>query len=199
MVKKLSTDRQTDRQNCPSRNEEGKLMAENLVRTEVISQLFGVSVRRVQQLTQDGVIKTVADPNGGTRKYDLIPTVQKYIQYLSEKAYGKDKSERETELKTKKLEAEIALKNSQGELHKLRTDIASGKFKSIEEIKLDYQKFFVVLKKFVIAIPSRVSGIIAGYVDPVTVRALETDMAKEVTSMLRTFVVAGISEEDDKS
>ena len=172
-------------------------MAENLVRTEVISQIFGVSVRRVQQLTQDGVINTVADPAGGTRKYDLIPTVQKYIQYLSDKAYGKGKSERETQLKEDKLEAEVALKKSQSDLHNLRKEIAQGKYKSIEEIQLDYQKFFVVLKKFVLSIPNRISGIIAGYVDPVTVRALETDMAKEVASMLRTFVVAGYSKEDE--
>ena len=42
----------------------GILMAENgevkgsLYRTEVIAQLFGVSVRRVQQLTQEGIIST---------------------------------------------------------------------------------------------------------------------------------------------
>ena len=33
----------------------------NLVRTEIIAKLFGFSgTRRVQQLTQDGVIETVA-------------------------------------------------------------------------------------------------------------------------------------------
>ena len=30
----------------------------NFQRTETIAQLFGVSVRRIQQLTQEGIIKT---------------------------------------------------------------------------------------------------------------------------------------------
>ena len=56
----------------------------NLQSTAVIAQLFGVSVRRIQQLTQEQVIKTVRDPNGGGRKYDLVPTIQAYIKFLSD-------------------------------------------------------------------------------------------------------------------
>ena len=35
----------------------------NLHKADVIAQLFGISVRRVQQLTQEGIIQTVRDPN----------------------------------------------------------------------------------------------------------------------------------------
>ena len=168
-------------------------MAGNLVRVENIAQLFGVSVRRVQQITQEGIIQTVLDENGA-RRYDLIPTIQQYVKYLTDKAYGRDKSSKEEELKEQKLRAEIELKESQGELHRLRTDIALGKYRGVDEIQLDYQKFFVVFKKFAMAIPNRISGIIAGYVDPVTVRSLETDLTKEIMEMLRTFVIAGQGE-----
>ena len=81
------------------------------VRVEVISQLFGVSVRRVQQLTQEGIIGTTEIPGQG-RRYELVPTIKTYIQYLSDKAYGKSRSEKEAELKEQKLQAEIALKES---------------------------------------------------------------------------------------
>ncbi len=37
------------------------------VRTEVIAQIFGVTVRRVQQLTQEGIIKTTEIPGEGRR------------------------------------------------------------------------------------------------------------------------------------
>ena len=36
----------------------------SLYRTEVIAQLFGVSVRRIQQLTQEGVIQDDQDHRG---------------------------------------------------------------------------------------------------------------------------------------
>ena len=38
-------------------------------------------------------------------------------------------------MKEQKLRAEVALKESQGELHRLRTEIAAGKYISIEEVK----------------------------------------------------------------
>ena len=99
-------------------------------KVDIIADLFGVSVRRIQQLTQEGVISTVATKEG--RRYDLVPTIQKYVKYLQDKAYGKSKSEAEGKLKEQKLRAEIALKESQSELHRLRTEIAAGKYVSVE-------------------------------------------------------------------
>ena len=107
-------------------------------RVEVIASLFGVSVRRVQQLTQEGIISTTKTSEGN--RYELAPTIQKYIQYLSEKAYGKSKSEKEMELREQKMQAEIALKESQGEMHRLKTEIASGRYIDIEEVKMDYTR-----------------------------------------------------------
>lgn len=156
-------------------------------KTEVIAQLFGVTVRRVQQLTQDGVIATVSTPEG--RRYELAPTIQRYVKYLSDKAYGKSRSEAEAKLKEQKLRADVALKESQGELHKLRTKIAAGEYISIEEVKIDYSRFFVSFKKFALSIPSRVAGRLSGYLDPVEVRQIENELQKEVSKLLKGFVV----------
>ena len=164
-------------------------------RTEVIAQLFGVSVRRIQQLTQDGVLSTTKTPEG--RRYDLVPTIQNYVKYLSDKAYGKSKSETEAQLKEKKLKADIALKESQGELHKLKTEIAAGQYISVEEIKMDYSRFFVSFKKFAMSIPNRLAGKLSGFVDPVEVRRMEQEMQKEVTKLLNSFVVSAVVEEKD--
>lgn len=162
-------------------------------KTEVIANLFGVSVRRIQQLTQDGVIATVQTKQG--RRYDLAPTIQRYIKYLSDKAYGKSRSETEAKLKEQKLRAEIALKESQGELHKLRTDIAAGNYISVEEVKIDYSRFFISFKKFAMSIPSKLAGRLAGFIDPVEVRQIENELQKEVTKLLKSFVVSAVIEE----
>lgn len=159
-------------------------------RVEVIASLFGVSVRRVQQLTQEGIISTTKTKEGN--RYELAPTIQKYIQYLSEKAYGKSKSEKEMELREQKLQAEIALKESQGEMHRLKTEIASGKYIDIEEVKMDYSRFFVVFKRFALSLPSRLTGRISGLIDPMEVRAVEKDLNEEIIRLLGNFVVAGV-------
>ena len=162
-------------------------------KVEVIANLFGVSVRRIQQLTQDGVISTVQTSQG--RRYELAPTIQRYIKYLSDKAYGKSKSETELKLKENKLRAEVALKESQGELHRLRTEIAAGNYISVEEVKMDYSRFFISFKKFAMSIPSKLAGRLTGFVDPVEVRQLEKELQSEVTKLLKSFVVCATIEE----
>lgn len=167
-----------------------------LYESKVIAQLFGVSVRRIQQLTQDGVLETV-HISGQRNKYDLIPTIQAYIKYLSDKAYGREAKLSETELREKKLQVEIALKESQTELHQLRTAIANGKYISIEEAQADYTKFFAVLKRFCSGLPSRVVGMIGSRISPVESRELEKDLNKEINDILRTFVLAATVKDGD--
>lgn len=168
---------------------------ENIVRVEVIAQLFDVTVRRVQQLTQEGVISTVSvkEGNRSVRRYDLIPTIQAYIKYLSERAYGKQhRTDEEIKLREQKMRADIALKESQGELHRLKTEIAAGQYISKEEVTLDYAKFFVSFKKFATSIPVRLTSLLAGQMDPVQLRKAEKEIAGEVKRLLSAFVIAGV-------
>ena len=165
-------------------------------KTEVIADLFGVSVRRIQQLTQDGVLVTVETKSG--RRYEMVPTIQRYVKYLADKAYGKSRTETEITLKEQKLKAEVALKESQGELHRLRTEIAAGKYISVEEVKLDYSRFFVSLKKFAMSIPSRLAGRLAGFVDPVEVRQVEKELHNEVKKLLNNFILKFSIEEKEE-
>lgn len=92
------------------------------MRVEVVSQLFSVSVRRVQQLTQDGVIKTVV-VEGRKREYPFPEVVQKYIQYLQGIAYKHNRSSEkmdevklaELDLRRRKLEAQVL--TVEGQVH----------------------------------------------------------------------------------
>lgn len=171
----------------------GKVAGGGYYRVEIIAQLFGVSVRRIQQLTQEGVLPTTETPEG--RRYDLVPTIQSYVQYLSDKAYGKNRSEKENELREQKMKAEIVLKESQGELHRLKTEIAAGKYISLEEVTLDYTRFFVTFKRFAMSLPSRITGIIGSYVEPLEARHIEKDLTGEIQKLLEAFVVAAVTEQ----
>lgn len=109
-------------------------MEKMLVTSKDLAQLFGVSGRRVGQLTEDGVIE-----KDGRGVYDLEKTVKAYIKYLSDKAYAREESMTEAELKEQKLRAEVALKESQKDLHELKTEIAKGQYVPVEEVELDYK------------------------------------------------------------
>lgn len=171
-------------------------MTENgtFVRVEVIAKLFSLTVRRIQQLTQEGIIETVEvlDENGRkARRYDLIPTVNRYVNYLQEKLRSKgSRTDKEIELKEQKLEADIALRESQGELHRLKTAIAAGDYISVEEVRLDYAKFFVIFKKFAMSLPARIGGMLSGSLEPLEQRRVEKEMSGEISELLNSFVVA---------
>lgn len=181
-------------ENTQQQQEEHK--GSQYVKVEIIAQFFGVTVRRVQQLTQEGIIKTVPTQEG--RRYNLVETLKTYIQYLSDKAYGKAKSEKEAELREAKLEAEIALKDSQAELHKMKREIAAGKYIDKDEVALDYQKFFITFKRFALSLPSRLVSMVSDQIKPTEARRVERELTEETKRILTAFTVAGSVPEDSE-
>ena len=164
-------------------------------KVDVIAALFNLTVRRIQQLTQEGILPTVETADG--RRYELVPTIQRYTKYLSDKAYGKKTSEAESELKQEKLRAEIELKNLQGDYRQLQNDIMSGKFIEVDKVKSDYRRFFITFKKFALGIPSKLSARLGGIIDnPSEVRAIEAELNQDVITLLNGFVVAGHKDVD---
>ena len=146
--------------------------------------------RRIQQLTQDGVLETEVPPGGGARKYKTCETIQRYIAHIEQKAQETAAANSTAELNLRKLEAEVELKESQGQLHKLKTAIAEGKYIKAEEATRDLADFMAMFKKFAMNIPPRTVKSIAGYADPQTARAMEKAMRKELEDMLAVFVDA---------
>ena len=96
-------------------------MAENLQTSQVIAKIFGVSTRRVEQLKTEGIIKGQGKPT----KYDLLPTIQAYIRYLSDKANGREKKETDSQLETEKLTAEKRIKMAKAEMKAMSSSICS--------------------------------------------------------------------------
>jgi len=77
----------------------------------------------VQQLTKDGVIAAVKE--GNANRYDLLPTIQRYIRYLTAKANGREPSKKDSEIEGRRLEAEADLKRS-------KADVAALQLKKLE-------------------------------------------------------------------
>ena len=160
--------------------------------TKELAVLWGIHLRTVQRLTQEGIINKLSSAKNA--KFDLQDSTTRYIKYLQDKATGKEVKQSEAGLKEKKLLAETALKESQAELHKMKTEIAAGKYLSVEEVKLDYAKFFVIFKKFAQGMAGRTMSYINGYIDPVEASNVEAKLTKEIDNLLRGFVVAGMKE-----
>lgn len=161
-----------------------------LANATAISKLLGKSVRRVQQLTQDGVLETETPPGGGARKYRTCETIQRYIAHIEQKALETGEKGKAAELNLRKLEAEVALKESQGQLHRLKTAIAEGEYIPAVQATEELEEFMTVFKKFALNIPARAVGVLSGDVEVLAVRAMERTMRQELEAMLATFTTA---------
>lgn len=163
--------------------------------TKAISKLLGKTVRRIQQLTQEGVLETEVPPGGGARKYRTCETIQRYIAHVEQKAQETGENSRAAELNLKKLQAEVDLKESQGQLHRLKTAIAEGKYISADQATEELAEFLATFKKFAMNIPPRMAGTMSSYADAVTVRAMEKTMRKELEALLAAFSDGAVAEQ----
>ena len=167
--------------------------------TTAISKLLGKTVRRIQQLTQEGVLETEVPPGGGARKYRTCETIQRYIAHVEQKAQETGENSRTAELNLKKLQAEVDLKESQGQLHRLKTAIAEGKYISADQATEELAEFLATFKKFAMNIPPRMAGTMSSYADAVTVRAMEKSMRKELEALLAAFSDGAVVEQENEA
>jgi phage terminase Nu1 subunit (DNA packaging protein) len=95
-----------------------------LVSTEELAQFVGVDPRRIQQLTQEGVIKKEPGDKK-TAKYDFVRNVHSLLQYYRQKSDSRRSSDSEEmaneklkQISTKRKLEELKLAQLEGDLHK---------------------------------------------------------------------------------
>lgn len=157
----------------------------NFVRVEVIAQIFQVTVRRVQQLTQEGIIEStqVKDPESGrkVRRYDLIPTVMSYIKYLSDKANGR--AAKEDSLEGKKTAEDIGIKKAKRKKLELELKELEGKMHRSEDVETITNDLIYTIRSMLLALPSRVA-----------VDAYEAESPAEVAEIIKKDVFLILNE-----
>ncbi|MCI8574185.1 MAG: hypothetical protein HFF89_07110 [Oscillibacter sp.] len=158
---------------------------------DAIGELVGRSGRTIQSLARRGVLETEAPPGWKAKKYPTCKTIQRYIAHVKQEAEEKAGCASDLEeLGLKKLRAEVELKESQGELHRLKTAIAAGKYVDTENAGRELAEFLRSFRQFALDMPARAVRSIPGQVDVVTAKAMERAMRTEMEAMLNTFADA---------
>ena len=127
----------------------------NLQGSAIIAKLFGVTERRVQQLAKEGII-----PATETKPYrfDLLPTVQAYIKYLSDKANGKEQKSTDTvQAESDKLRAEADLKQSKAKIAEMQLKELEGKMHRSEDVEAMTNDLVYTVRSMIMALPGRLA------------------------------------------
>lgn len=137
-------------------------MAENLQSTQVIAKIFGVSTRRVEQLKTEGIIKGQGKPT----KYDLLPTIQAYIKYLTDKAYGREKKEADSKNESAKIEAEARLRKAKADREEMRLKELRGELHRAEDVEAITTDHVLYLRSMLMALPGKLAVDVADMSSP---------------------------------
>lgn len=150
----------------------------NYKKADVIARLFGKTVRRIQQLTQDGILPTEHTPNG--RRYDLLPTIQRYIKYLEDRAENKQPQSMTEKLEAK-LDAEIKYKKAKADKARLELAELKGQMHRASDIEKLTNELVFSVRSMLLALPGRVAMDLASIDNPVEVSQY---MARHVEALL---------------
>lgn len=126
-----------------------------LVDSKTIAALFDMTPRRVQQLTKDGVIAAVKE--GNANRYDLLPTIQRYIRYLTAKANGREPSKKDSEIEGRRLEAEADLKRSKADIAALQLSELEGTMHRSEDVEAVMTDLVYSIRSMLAALPGRLA------------------------------------------
>lgn len=155
-----------------------------LVDAKKLKALLGFeNVRRIQQLTQDGVIDTIEIDNNGrkVRRYDLWPTAKKYISYLQDKAAGRDIKKAAASKNEEKLQAEIDYKRAKARIAELELDEIEGRMHRAEDVESMTTDLCLAIRSALLALPGRLATDLAEINDP---SLIATRIKEEVVDIL---------------
>ena len=155
-------------------------MAENLQGAQVIAKIFGVSTRRIQQLKAEGIIKGEGRPT----KYDLLPTIQAYIKYLSDKANGREKKQTTAQQEEEKLKAEVRIKKAKAKTAELELDELQGKMHRAEDVEAIMTAHVLQVRSMLMAMPGKLAVDLASLTTPSEVSSRIRDETNYILEQL---------------
>lgn len=127
-----------------------------MVDATFVAKLFGLTVRRIQQLTQDGVLAT-EKVEGNKRRYDLLLTVQKYINHLQEKVAKKGENKDDAKNESRKIKADADLRAAKAEIAEMELKELRGEMHRSEDVEAMTTDLVFTIRSMILALPGRLA------------------------------------------
>ena len=116
------------------------------VQTNEIAVVLGLTTRRIQQLTREGVLKKARS------RYNLVDSVQRYMDYRSKK---NDEDLDATEVE--KQEAEVSIKKARAIITVLEAKELQGKMHRSEDVAAMTEDLVYTIRGMLLALPGRLA------------------------------------------
>ena len=121
---------------------------ETIVNSTTMAVVLGVSLRRIQQMIQDGTLQTIAKG-----KLPLVKNIRNYIDFLVDG----DKSEEDKKLDKARNTAEVKLKVAKATMAQLQADELKGKMHRSEDVEALTQDLCDTIRNALLSLPGRLA------------------------------------------
>lgn len=148
-----------------------KIDADTEVSTSELAAVLGLTVRRVQQLSQDGIIPTVS-----RGKFLLREAVARFVDYRM-RLVERDEDSAETLAARDKIVAEARLKTAKADVAALEADELKGTMHRAEDVEMLVNDLVFTIRSDLEALPGRVA-----------VDAFATESPEELSNVIRREV-----------
>ena len=122
----------------------------------MIAELFGLTTRRINQLTNEGVLS--AEKVKGNNEYDMAATVRQYVKYLDDKLKGRgdlEANEKETEQRLNK--AEMEFKEAKAKTAQIKLAELRGQMHRSEDVEALMSDFIMKVRSAFTSFPPRLA------------------------------------------
>lgn len=153
-----------------------------IVSTKELTKLLEISDRTLTDWKRQGLVQH------SRGWWDL----QKVLKWRGEIYNGDSEVSKSISLQQKKLEAEVAFKEAQSELTRIKTDIANGKIIEKDIVEAELSRFFLVLKKSAMNLSRKLAGEVGNYLDPLEARRIEKELGDTINEALEQMSVDGV-------
>jgi phage terminase Nu1 subunit (DNA packaging protein) len=147
---------------------------EKIITTSELSEILGLSTRRIGQLEKDGALTKV---NRG--RYDLVASIRSYIDYRIEKEKGDDELDAKVETalwtRARRQKTELELNILKGEVHRS------------QDVKRVMNNMLTAFRTRILAIPTRVASQLIGQQDMAIVQDKIKKVLNEALNELKDY------------
>lgn len=152
-----------------------KLTDKTLVSTRTLSTIIGLTTERIRQLVEEGIFEEESDKEHKNRKrFDLVPTVQTYIEYL--KAQAKPSGDMSSD-EARKIKADADWKEARAAIEQLHLKEIEGTMHRSEDVEAVINDLVMAVRAQVLALPGTLA-----------VDCANASTPGEVTGLIKTAV-----------
>ncbi len=152
------------------------VLEENWISTRALSKVLVLSVDRIRQLDEEGYL--ISKKDGNRKLYDLVPSVQAYIEYQRQHPIGNNGINSDIgDDDARRLKAEADLKEAKAAIENLKKEEFEATMHRSEDVETVMEALVMAFRAEALAIP----GLVA-------VDVAETRTAQEAAGVIKSAV-----------